>query len=160
MNISPGVTCSNPPEVSRSGPQTINRADTDKVPTTPKRSLHILCIDDDALILEVTKNCLTHFEHRVRVASSGKHGIELFCTAILKSEPYDVVITDLGMPDMNGYQVARTIRDESPKTPIVIMTGGVTIMNEDGGRASAVNVMIGKPPRMQELNNLLLRLAV
>lgn len=158
MNTSPRVTCSDPPEISRPGPQTIPPADGDRAPTTPKRSLHILCIDDDALILEVTKNSLTHFEHRVRVASGGKHAIELFSTAILEKEPYDVVITDLGMPDMNGYQVARTIKDESPKTPIVMMTGGGTIKAEAGERASAVNVVIGKPPRMQQLNDMLLRL--
>ncbi len=158
MNTSPRVTCSDPPDVSRPGPKTIPPADRDQAPTPPKRSLHILCIDDDALILEVTKNCLTHFEHRVRVASGGQNGVDLFNTAILKREPYDVVITDLGMPDMNGYQVARTIKDESPQTPIVMMTGGGTVKEADGERASAVNVVIGKPPRMQELNDLLLRL--
>ncbi len=158
MNTFPSVACSDPPEVPRPGRQTIPQPDKDRTPTTPKRSLHILCIDDDALILEITKNCLTHFEHRVRVASGGKYGIELFCTAILESEPYDVVITDLGMPDMNGYQVARTIKTESPTTPIVMMTGGGTIREEAGDRVSAVNVVIGKPPRMKELNEMLLRL--
>ena len=148
---------SNPPEVSRPGPQTINQAGGDKASTGPKRSLHILCIDDDEQILEMMKDCLTHFEHRVRVASGGKYGMELFRTAMLKNQPYEVVITDLGMPKMDGHQVARTIKAESPNTPIIMMTGWGTIMREEGETASEVDAVIGKPPRMKELNDLLLR---
>src|SRR5208283_5331110 len=110
-------TLPDPLGVSRHGPQTINQAGRDKAPTTPKRSLHILCIDDDEQILEMMKDCFTLYEHRVRVASGGKYGMELFRTAMLKSDPYEVVITDLGMPDIDGYHVARTIKAESPKTP-------------------------------------------
>ena len=151
-------TLPDPPEVSRHGPQTINQAGGGKAPTTPKRSLHILCIDDDEQILEMMKDCLTHYEHRVRVASGGKYGIELFRTAILKSEPYEVVITDFGMPDIDGYHVARTIKAESPNTPIIMMTGRDTIAKEGGKMASAVDVLVDKPPHIEQLNNLLLRI--
>jgi CheY-like chemotaxis protein len=152
-------TLPDPLQISRQGSPITNLAGGDDPPAPLKRSLHILCIDDDEQILEIMKDCLTHFGHRVRVASGGKHGVELFCTAILKSEPYDVVITDLGMPDMNGYQVAGTIKTESPDTPVVMLTGGGTIKNQGGGMASAVNVVVGKPPNISELNNLLLRMA-
>jgi CheY-like chemotaxis protein len=157
MNTSPRVARSNLPEVSRPGSQTVPLAGRDKAPITPKRSLHILCIDDDALILEVTKNCLTYFEHRVRVACGGEYGMKLFCTAILKSEPYDAVITDLRMPDMNGYEVARMIKAESPKTPVIMMTGEDKLTEEAGHTVPAVDVMVAKPPHMRELNELLLR---
>jgi len=123
----------------------------------PKRSLHILCIDDDAQVRQLLDDCLTHFNHRVMVASGGEHGMELFRTAMLKNQPYEVVITDLGMPKMDGHQVARTIKAESPNTPIIMMTGWGTIMREEGETASEVDAVIGKPPRMQELNDLLLR---
>jgi CheY-like chemotaxis protein len=122
-----------------------------------KRSLYILCIDDDALMLEVTKDCLSHFEHRVRVASGGRYGVEVFHSAILKSEPYDAVITDLRMPDMDGYQVARMIKAESPLTPVIMLTGENNPTAQDEAMALAVDVMVGKPPRMRELNDLLLR---
>ena len=151
-------TLPDPPEVSRHGPQTINQAGGGKAPTTPKRSLHILCIDDDEQILEMMKDCLTHYEHQVRVASGGKYGIELFRTAILKSEPYEVVITDLAMPDIDGYQVARTIKAESPNMPIIMMTGRDMIAKEGGKMASVVDVLVDKPPHIEQLNNLLLRI--
>jgi two-component system capsular synthesis sensor histidine kinase RcsC len=86
--------------------------------------------------------------------------MELFRTAMLKSEPYEVVITDLGMPDIDGYHVARTIKAESPKTPIIIMTGNGTITKEGGKLAAAVDAVVGKPPHIEELNNLLLRIVV
>ena len=153
-------TLPDPPEVSRHGPQTINQAGGDKAPTTPKRSLHILCIDDDEQILEMMKDCLTHYTHRVRVASGGKYGIELFRTAMLKSDHYEVVITDLGMPDMDGYRVARTIRAESPNTPIIMMTGRDAMANDGGKMASAVDAVVGKPLHIEDLNNLLLRVVM
>jgi CheY-like chemotaxis protein len=121
------------------------------------RSLHILCIDDDAQVRQLLNDCLTHFNHRVMVASGGKHGMELFHAAMLKNQPYEVVITDLGMPQMDGYQVARTIKAEAPHTPIIMMTGWGTTIREDGATTPEVDAVIGKPPRMQELNDLLLR---
>jgi len=105
------------------------------------------------------KACLTHYGHQVRVGSGGRFGIELFCTAILKSEPYDVVITDLGMPDLDGYQVAWALKIESPNTPVILLTAwGATVKN-DAAITSTVDAVLSKPPNMQELNDLLLRLA-
>ena len=124
-----------------------------------KRSLNILCIDDDEKVRQLLNDCLTHFNHRVMVASGGKDGIELFRTAMRKKQPYEVVITDWGMPDIDGHHVAREIKAESPKTPVIMMTGWGTIMKEDGETAPEVDAVVGKPPNMQELNDLLLRIA-
>ena len=122
-----------------------------------QRSLYILCIDDDAGIREFLNDCFTHFNHRVVVASGGKHGIELFRTATLKHQPYEVVITDLGMPDIDGHRVAQTIKAESPNTPVIVMTGWGTIGDEEG-IALKVDAVVSKPPHMQELNDLILRI--
>jgi CheY-like chemotaxis protein len=82
----------------------------------------------------------------------------MFRAAVLQKQPYQMVITDLGMPDVDGHQVARTIKAESPLTPIVMMTGWGTMMKEDGETAPEVDAVVGKPPRIQELNNLILQL--
>ena len=124
-----------------------------------KRSLHILCIDDDEQILEMMKACLTHYGHRVKVASGGKYGLELFCVAQLKSEPYDTVITDLGMPDIDGYQVAWAIKIESPKTPVILLTAWGANVKDEKAISSIVDAVLSKPPRIEKLNDLLLRLA-
>ena len=125
----------------------------------PTRSLHILCIDDDAQVRQFLNDCFTNFNHRVKVASGGKRGLEMFRTATLENQPYEVVITDLGMPDIDGQRVARAIKAESPKTPVIMMTGWGTFMEAEGETALPVDAVVGKPPRMQELNDLVLRMA-
>jgi CheY-like chemotaxis protein len=148
-----------PPEVSRPVPQTIHQTGGDKAPSPPKRSLRILYIDDDEQILEIMKDCLTNLGHQVRVAAGGKYGVELFRTAMLKSESYKIVVTDLRMPDMDGYLVARMIKAESPSTPIIMLTGEGKNMKPGGAAGSAVDAVVGKPPCIQELDDLLLRMA-
>jgi DNA-binding response OmpR family regulator len=95
----------------------------------------------------------------VVLASGGKHGLELFRTATLKHQPYEVVITDLGMPDIDGHRVARTIKAESPNTPVIMMTGWGTFMSDEEGIALEVDAVVSKPARMRELNDLVLRIA-
>ena len=73
-------------------------------------------------------NCLMLLEHRGTTASSGKQGVEMFRAAMRNKQPYETVITDLGMPDIDGQQVARTIKADSPGTPVIMMTGWGTIM--------------------------------
>jgi CheY-like chemotaxis protein len=92
-------------------------------------------------------------------ASGGKQGLEMFRAATMENQPYDVIITDLGMPDMNGYQVARTIKSESPHTPVIMMTGWGATASDDGDNTPGVDIVVGKPPRLEELNDLLLRMA-
>ena len=122
-------------------------------------SLDVLCVDDDELIRQLLGECLDAYKHRVVTAASGEEGLELFRSAALKNRPFHVVITDLGMPQMDGHQFARQIKAESPGTPIIMMTGWGAIMKEDGEAAPEVDAVMGKPPHMQELNGMLLRLA-
>ncbi len=152
-------TPQHPRDASRRTPPAINRAGAAQNQALPRRSLHVLCIDDDEQVLGSLKDCLVHFGHRVRAASGGKHGVEIFCTAVLKSEPYDVVITDWNMPDVDGYEVARQIKAESPDTPVIIISGLGAHLKGPGPIAAQVDAVVNKPPRMRELNDLLLRLA-
>ena len=93
-------------------------------------------------------------------AANGVQGLELFREAARKNQPFEAVITDLGMPKMDGHQLARIIKSEFPKTPIIMMTGWGTMMKEDGETAPEVDALVGKPPQMQELNDLLLQLTL
>jgi CheY-like chemotaxis protein len=127
-------------------------------PAPTKRSLRLLCIDDDEQILETMKVCLEHLGHHVMVASDGKRGIEVFRTAILKSEPHDAVITDMSMPDINGYEVAQAIKAESPKTPIILLSGAAGTPDEAEVPATSVDAVINKPASLKQLRELLLRI--
>jgi len=127
-------------------------------PDKPSRPLNILCVDDEESIRQLLKDCLVHFNHRVTLATTGKEGLELFRAARKKKQPYEVVITDLGMPDIDGHRVARHIKAESPGTPVIMITGLGTIMEENKETIPDVDAVMNKPPHMHQLNRLLLRL--
>jgi signal transduction histidine kinase/ActR/RegA family two-component response regulator len=125
----------------------------------PCRSLRILCIDDEPELRQLLHDVLEVHNHKVSVASSGKEGLELFRSHLHGPEFYEVVITDLGMPEMDGHHVARTIKTESAHTPVIMLTGWGTMMQAEGESAPEVDAVLGKPPRIQELNALLQRLS-
>jgi signal transduction histidine kinase/ActR/RegA family two-component response regulator len=122
------------------------------------RSLRILCIDDEPQVRLLLRDCLTNLGHRVTTAPSGEQGVEMFCAALESDQAYETVITDLGMPGIDGHQVARSIKAASPDTPIVMLTGWEGAMKENGDRAPEVAALVGKPARASELNSLLLQL--
>ena len=124
----------------------------------PTRSLNLLCIDDDEGIRDLLNECLREFNHHVTVASNGAQGLELFEQALGTKLPYQAVITDLGMPGMDGKQLARIIKAQSAGTPVIMMTGWGTMMVAEGETAPQVDALIGKPPHIGELNSLLHRL--
>jgi signal transduction histidine kinase/ActR/RegA family two-component response regulator len=141
--------------VRESVPQTVASVEPQG---NPNRSLNILCIDDEQQILQLLSDCLQSFGHRVTLASNGKKGLELFRAAGLKTPPYEAVITDLGMADLDGHQIAKIIKAESPRTPIIMMTGWGTIMKQNKETAPEVDALVGKPPNLRQLNALLLQL--
>jgi signal transduction histidine kinase/ActR/RegA family two-component response regulator len=129
------------------------------VPREPCRSLRLLYIDDEPQLRELLHDVLEVHHHRVTVASSGKEGLELFRASLQEHNPFEIVITDLGMPEMDGRHVARAIKAESPHTPIIMLTGWGTMMEAEGETAPEVDAVLTKPPRIQELNALLCRLS-
>jgi signal transduction histidine kinase/CheY-like chemotaxis protein len=127
-------------------------------PVQSEHSLNILCIDDEEPIRRLLVHCLSRFNHRVVSAANGEQGMEFFRAARQKNQPFQAVITDLGMPVMDGHQLARIIKAESPQTPVIMMTGWGAMMQENDETASEVDAIVGKPPQMQKLNDLLLRM--
>lgn len=121
----------------------------------PCRPLRILYIDDEPQLRQLLGTVLSFHDHNVTTAGSGKEGLELFRSGLAGNQPYEVVITDLGMPEMDGRVVARALRQESPKIPIVMLTGWGAMMKADGETVPEVDAVMSKPPQMVELNNLL-----
>jgi CheY-like chemotaxis protein len=119
--------------------------------------LHLLCIDDEPNVREMVVDSLGGI-HKVEAAPSGARGLEMFRSALRTNRPYDVVITDLGMPEVDGHQVAREIKGDSPNTPIIMLTGWGTMMKQDGEATIHADAIVGKPAAIKELNELVLRL--
>jgi signal transduction histidine kinase/ActR/RegA family two-component response regulator len=125
----------------------------------PCRSLRILCIDDEPELRLLMHEVLECYNHKVSVASGGKEGLEMFQANLRGPDPYEMVITDLGMPDMDGHHVARAIKLESPKTPVIMLTGWGAMMKAEGESTPEVDAVLSKPPRIQELNEVLHRIS-
>jgi len=119
--------------------------------------LQILCIDDEPLLRELIKQILERDGHEVEVTDSGQSGLDEFRIARERGRPFDVVITDLGMPYLDGRQVAKALKRESPTTPVVMLTGWGAFMKEDGNTPEEVDSVISKPPRARELREVLSR---
>jgi CheY-like chemotaxis protein len=131
----------------------------DTKPQAPSsRTLRVLCVDDEELVRQLLLDCLTQFNHKVTAVPDGEEALKSLRSAKQDRKPFEVVITDLGMPKMDGHQLARAIRAENPKLPIIMMTGWGAMMKDEGDRAPDVDALVGKPPQLHELNSLLLQL--
>jgi CheY-like chemotaxis protein/two-component sensor histidine kinase len=135
-------------------PAAAGASPVDSVPGLP---LAILCIDDEPLLRELLKEILERDGHRVEVTDGGKAGVEAFRAAHLRGQPFDVVITDLGMPYLDGRQVAKTLKHESPATPVILLTGWGAFMKADGDLPAQIDGVLSKPPRSRELRETLTR---
>lgn len=129
----------------------------DAVPAMPR--LRLLVIDDDAVLLKSLRDALENEGHVVLTASNGARGIELFRAALDRGEPVSVVITDLGMPHMDGAEVARALKELSPLTPILLLTGWGQRLLDEGSIPLHVDQVLSKPPRLRQLREALAALS-
>lgn len=95
------------------------RSNEEKAPQ-PSNPRTILVIDDDDVLVKVSKRMLERFGFRALCASNGAEGLEQF--RAMRSQ-VDGVLLDLTMPTMNGEEVFRRLREVDPSVPVVIMTG-------------------------------------
>lgn len=122
------------------------------------RPLRVLCVDDEPLLRSVLIELFQVEGHQPSAADSGEMGLLLFRQAGRNGNPYDIVVTDLGMPHMDGRQFAQALKRESPSTPVILLTGWGRIMQEQGDRPSEVDVILSKPPRPNDMRQALRQL--
>jgi CheY-like chemotaxis protein len=115
------------------------------------RPLRILLVDDDPLLLRSLRDTLEHDGHVITATSGGQAGIDAFTEARRRGENLDLVITDLGMPFVDGRKVAAAIKALSPTTPVLMLTGWGQRMIASNDTPAHVDRVLGKPPRMNEL---------
>lgn len=108
----------------------------------------LLVIDDEDAVRETLVQLLLTSGHQVLEAPSGAVGLQ-----ILDQAPVDCVLTDLGMPEMVGWEVARRVKARRPDLPVVLLTGwGEQVAGGAGAEDdSVVDRIVGKPVRLDEL---------
>lgn len=125
----------------------------------PVRPTRILIVDDDPLIIESLRETLHGDGHHVTAAEGGQAGIDAFEAARASGKPFELVITDLGMPYVDGRRVAAAIKAASPNTPVVLLTGWGQRLMAENQVPPHVDRVLNKPPRLRELRAALAELA-
>jgi len=115
----------------------------------------ILLVDDDPLILKSLREALEADGHSVSTADGGQAGIDMFLAAQAQERPFAVVITDLGMPYVDGRKVSLTIKSAAPSTILIMLTGWGQRLASERDAPPHVDRVLCKPPRMRELRETL-----
>jgi CheY-like chemotaxis protein/anti-sigma regulatory factor (Ser/Thr protein kinase) len=135
-------------------------------PTAPVQSatlyivpspLRILVVDDDPVLLKSLRHTMEGDGHVVVTANGGQEGIDHFSAAHGLKEAFDVVITDLGMPHVDGRQVASRLKMVSPSTPVVMLTGWGQRLVAEVDIPLHVDHVLSKPPKLRDLREVLAR---
>jgi signal transduction histidine kinase/ActR/RegA family two-component response regulator len=114
------------------------------------RPLRILLIDDDPLLSRSLQDILQGDGHIVTTADGGQKGIDAFTSAHQRADPFEVVITDLGMAHVDGHRVASSIKTVSPSTPVFLLTGWGK-RTPAGEALPNIDHVLSKPPRMADI---------
>jgi CheY-like chemotaxis protein len=117
--------------------------------------LHILLIDDDPILIKSMRDTLETDGHTVVTASGGQEGIHAFGHAQESGAPFGVVITDLGMPYVDGRKVASAVKASSPCTPVILLTGWGQRLEAEGDIPPCVDRLLSKPPKLRDLREAL-----
>jgi DNA-binding NtrC family response regulator len=105
-----------------------------------RKGARILVIDDEESVRSVLSRILTRVKYQVNVAESGEEGIRLF-----REKEYDMVLTDLGMPGMSGWDVCREVKKIRPRIPVGLITGWGNEVGEEKMKEVDLDFLISKP---------------
>lgn len=120
--------------------------------STPRR---ILVVDDEPLIREMAREILESFGYVVDEAVDGQEGLDLF---LREGCRYDLVILDLVMPRLHGFQVMDRILQAAPRTPILISSGYSPDSRPELTRPTPTTSFLAKPYRSRDLLDQVQRL--
>lgn len=110
----------------------------------------ILVVEDDDSVRRFTERALSADGHSVDVAGDGDEGLERVSSAAL---PYDLVLSDIRMPVMDGIEMAGRIARISPGTPILLMTGYAEQRERAAELAGIVRGVVDKPFTLPEIRS-------
>ena len=114
-----------------------------------ERQVSVLVIENEKDIRSLLSDILTSGGHRVTSASDGIEALQIF-----EKECFDLVLTDLGMPAMSGWEVASTIKKMAPDVIIAIITGWGSELDHRELEKNGVDMVVSKPFRVGQILNI------
>ena len=130
--------------VGRPTPALVARA-----PATCVESVRVLVIDDEPFVRDTLGEILRQQHHAVVVADDGISGMARF-----REGPFDLVMTDLAMPGMSGWQVAQAVKAARPQVPVVLVTGWGVEVEADELQTHGVDRVMTKPFRFEDVQEV------
>jgi len=103
-------------------------------------SYRLLLVEDDPEILNLLRDMLRLKGHRVVAMSDGERALEL-----IDSSNFDLVLTDLGMPVISGWEIAKRAKAKNPKMPVVMITGWGAQYEDVELASRGVDLILAKP---------------
>jgi GAF domain-containing protein/CheY-like chemotaxis protein len=110
------------------------------------RALRCLIVDDEPAVRAVLGDILESAGHAVVSVGDGGEAIVRF-----GAEPFDLVVTDLAMPRVTGWQVARAVKQAAPQVPVFLVTGFGVELSAEERRTHGVDLVLVKPLQIQEI---------
>jgi len=112
---------------------------------------HILIVDDESALTTMFQKMLKRLNYEVTICGQAREAVARFC-----KEPtqFDLVITDLTMPEMNGLEVARQIHALHPNMPVILASGFITNINRQSIEAAGIYGFLEKPVSYTALANM------
>lgn len=116
--------------------------------------LRILVVDDDEQIRDILGDMLTIDGHSSTTCADGYEALEA-----IDAQPFDLVITDLGMPGMSGLDLAAVVHQKYPELPIAMITGWGTQIDEEDASLNGIKIVLPKPFHLKDVKALVRELA-
>ncbi len=114
----------------------------------PTGTERVLFVDDEETLVEMGRQMLEHLGYKVVTRTSSIEALELFKT---KPDNFDLVITDMTMPNMTGDKLAREVMKIRPDIPIILCTGFSARITEERAKDMGIKAFVMKPIPMQNL---------
>ena len=108
--------------------------------------LRCLVVDDEEAVGDVIADVLRSAGHTAEVARSAGEGLSR-----IKTEPFDLVFSDLSMPSMTGWELARVVQEVLPGLPVVLVSGYAVEVSPEELQASGVHAVLAKPINIKEV---------
>ena len=108
--------------------------------------IKILIVEDEKMLAEILSDTLSDRNFDVRLAYDGIHALET-----IKKEPFDVIVSDVMMPNLDGYSLAKKLRNEGCNTPILFLTALSATEDVVKGFETGGNDFLKKPFAIDEL---------
>jgi len=119
---------------------------SDKEVQISSEPANILLIEDDKEVRDTLFDLLTQAGHKVTIAENGNQGIELF-----QKGRYDIIFSDLGMPEISGWELSKKIKNIDPQAVVALVTGWKAQIEEKDIKSKGVDFLVSKPFTLEEL---------